>query len=436
MKKSVAVLAGLATALMSVLVAAPQAVADGGAVASVVAPASVTAGRALSVNVTGFSAGESVQFVLQGPQTVSLGTATTDGQGGAAKSFTVPPATLGGSYLLKASDGAGVSASTAVAVASQYHLVSLNANGGKVASSAKSVKAGATLGSLPNPTRKGYTFKGWYTARSGGSKVTSSSKMGSADKVLYAHWAGKKYTVKFVANGGKSLSVKSKSVTMGKSYKKLASVKRTGYSFQGWYTAKSGGVKVTSSVKFTKAAGQKLYAHWKAKTYTVNLKPQSGHVSKTSVKVTYHAKYKVLPTPTRSGYQFNGWYTKKSGGTKVTNSSKVKITKTQTLYAHWTKLKIVGECTGVGCNGKSQCKAGYVPVYAGSGWCDASGCHSVTYLVTCNKTAATGTASAVGCFDAKHGSTVSYLFSQGWTESTALADAKANGYTNCTVVYS
>jgi len=163
--------------------------------------------------------------------------------------------------------------------------------------------------------------------------------MGSTDTTLFAHWAAKKFTVKFSANGGKKLSSKSKRVTMGKSYGKLPSVKRTGYSFLGWFTAKSGGVKVTSGSTFTKAATQILFAHWKAKSYKVKLKAQGGKVSKSSIKVTYHAKYKNLPTPTRSGYSFKGWYTKKSGGTKITNSSKVKITKTQTLYAHWAKTK-------------------------------------------------------------------------------------------------
>ena len=43
-----------------------------------------------------------------------------------------------------------------------------------------------------------------------------------------------------------------------------------------------------------------------------------------------------LPTPTRTGYTFNGWYTAASGGTKKTSTTTVNITSNQTLYAHWT----------------------------------------------------------------------------------------------------
>ena len=46
--------------------------------------------------------------------------------------------------------------------------------------------------------------------------------------------------------------------------------------------------------------------------------------------------YGTLPTPTRSGYDFAGWYTSASGGSRVTASSRYT---TNTLYAHWTKQK-------------------------------------------------------------------------------------------------
>jgi len=55
-------------------------------------------------------------------------------------------------------------------------------------------------------------------------------------------------------------------------------------------------------------------------------------VSKT---VTYNGTYGTLPTPTRTGYTFNGWYTATSGGTKITADTKVTITANQTLYAQW-----------------------------------------------------------------------------------------------------
>ncbi|MGN1193932.1 MAG: InlB B-repeat-containing protein, partial [Acutalibacteraceae bacterium] len=46
--------------------------------------------------------------------------------------------------------------------------------------------------------------------------------------------------------------------------------------------------------------------------------------------------YGTLPTPTRTGYTFDGWYTSATGGTKITSSATVTATGDQTLYAHWT----------------------------------------------------------------------------------------------------
>lgn len=63
-----------------------------------------------------------------------------------------------------------------------------------------------------------------------------------------------------------------------------------------------------------------------------------GTVKTTSQNVTYDSTYGTLPTPTRDGYSFNGWYTAKTGGTKVTNTTKVTTAKDHTLYAQWQKI--------------------------------------------------------------------------------------------------
>lgn len=74
------------------------------------------------------------------------------------------------------------------------HTVNFNANGGSVSTSYKQVTAGETYGDLPTPTRSGYTFDGWYTATSGGTKITSSTFVDlSSDQItLYAHWTQNK----------------------------------------------------------------------------------------------------------------------------------------------------------------------------------------------------------------------------------------------------
>jgi uncharacterized repeat protein (TIGR02543 family) len=76
--------------------------------------------------------------------------------------------------------------------------VTFNANGGKVAGKSKSavqVKKGAKIGKLPKPVRSGHTFKGWYTKKSGGVKISKKYKVAKA-QTLYARW------VKGGANAG------------------------------------------------------------------------------------------------------------------------------------------------------------------------------------------------------------------------------------------
>ena len=89
-------------------------------------------------------------------------------------------------------------------------------------------------------------------------------------------------------------------------------------------------------------------ACWTANQHTVTANANGGTIpttsgwtiasgSKTATKsVTYDSTYGTLPTPTRTGYTFAGWWTAESNGTQIISSTKVAITAAQTLYAHWT----------------------------------------------------------------------------------------------------
>ena len=74
-----------------------------------------------------------------------------------------------------------------------------------------------------------------------------------------------------------------------------------------------------------------LYAHWTANTYQVTFDAQGGNeIAPMSVRADEVVT--DLPTPERTDYAFDGWYTKADGGKKVTELSTVKDV---TLYAHW-----------------------------------------------------------------------------------------------------
>ena len=74
-------------------------------------------------------------------------------------------------------------------------------------------------------------------------------------------------------------------------------------------------------------------------SHSVTFDPNGGSCSPSSKTVTYGSAYGTLPTPTRTGYTFDGWYTAASDGTKVTSETKVTATGNHTLYAHWSQIQ-------------------------------------------------------------------------------------------------
>ena len=153
------------------------------------------------------------------------------------------------------------------------------------------------------------------------------------------------YPVTFNPNGGR-VSQASKVVTIGKTYGTLPTPTRTGYDFDGWYTKEIGGTKVTETTYVGTNPPATLYAHWTAKKYLVTLNANGGKIDTTSGQVstksytaTYGSKYNFLPRPIRTGgYNFDGWYTDQTNGTKVESDTTVTTTKDHILYAHWSLI--------------------------------------------------------------------------------------------------
>lgn len=161
-------------------------------------------------------------------------------------------------------------ATCTVTPASVTYPVTFNPNGGTVGTKSKNVTIGSTYGTLPTPTRTGYSFDGWYTKETDGTKVTETTTVGAnPPTTLYAHWIAKKYLVIFDANGGRintasgQVKTKTDTVTYGSKYNSLPTPTRTGgYNFDGWYTDQTNGTKVTSATTVTTTKDHILYAHW------------------------------------------------------------------------------------------------------------------------------------------------------------------------------
>jgi uncharacterized repeat protein (TIGR02543 family) len=295
-------------------------------------------------------------------------------------------------------------------IANQY-TVTFDAQGGTVNPETKQVTYDSPYGELPVPEREGYTFDGWYTAEVGGSKITAEDKVSTADShTLYAHWTVNQYTISFDSAGGtevaaitldygEAVTPPANPTKTGYTFKgwdpevpstmpaedltlvaqweaieysityhldggtnddanlanytiesatiTLNAATKTGYAFDGWYDAVEGGNLVESIAKGS-TGDKALYARWTANSYTVTLDAQEGIVTPGSIQVTFDSTYEGLPTPTRTGHTFEGWFTEKTGGDKVTAGTTVKTAENHTLYARWTinQYTITFESTG------------------------------------------------------------------------------------------
>lgn len=84
------------------------------------------------------------------------------------------------------------------------YTLTYDANGGTVSPSSKKLDYNEAYGTLPTPVRKGYRFEGWYTATTGGTKVSSITKMGTKDITIYARWTVNTLTINYHAEGAQT----------------------------------------------------------------------------------------------------------------------------------------------------------------------------------------------------------------------------------------
>lgn len=116
--------------------------------------------------------------------------------------------------------------------------------------------------------------------------------------------------------------------------------------FSNQYAARTFTIKIEAGVQ-NQYSGSSHYNNTSftvsiaAQNFTVTFNANGGSTSTSSKTVTYGSTYGTLPTPTRQGYGFLGWFTSASGGTQVTSGTSVSITSNQTLYAHWEPLSIL-----------------------------------------------------------------------------------------------
>lgn len=239
-----------------------------------------------------------------------------------------------GDYVHECSCSAnGATITTKVFWTRFHYTITFNANGGSCDVSSKEMlfdtNYSTQYGSLPTPTRAGYTFGGWYTSTSYTTRFYASTLV-TSNYTLYAKWTANKYTVTFSANGG-SGTMSNISATYDNWVRVTTNAyTRRGYTFAGWLASGLGSnakiwknsttTDLTSSLIIhdyaeirnctdTNGATVKLTAQWTPITYTLKFYSGGGTGSMTDRTVTFDQNFTLVNNGTfkRTGYTFGGW---------------------------------------------------------------------------------------------------------------------------------
>lgn len=183
----------------------------------------------------------------------------------------------------------------------------------------------------------GYIFAGWFkeigciNSLNGNNPYTTESDKSGHSWSAYAKFTPINYNITYTGIDGATHS--NPATYTVEDAITFSAASKTGYTFSGWNPASI--VKGSTGDKSTTAS-------WTANKYDVTYDAQEGYIdgnSSKTIQETYDSKY-TCPIPTRDGYDFQGWYTATSGGSRVTTDTQVKITTAQTLYARWQVVNV------------------------------------------------------------------------------------------------
>lgn len=186
----------------------------------------------------------------------------------------------------------------------------------------------------PNdPTRIGYSFVGWYSDSALNNQVTFPYTMTDSNVIFYAKWQINQYSIIFESNGGSAVT----SIT--KNYNETISEPivptKIGFVFDGWYTDIT--FKTLFIFSVMPANDMTVYARW-IEEHIVTFDYNNGS-SQTTRIVLDNNQIGVLPTPTKVGYTFDGWYETIDFSDARVLSTDI-INSSLTLYAKWNVKSI------------------------------------------------------------------------------------------------
>ena len=146
---------------------------------------------------------------------------------------------------------------------------------------------GTKITAPDNPTRKGYTFKGWDK------EIPETTP--AENITVKAQWEINQYTITFDTNGGSEIAPITQDY--GTKITAPANPTRKGYTFKGWDK---------EIPKIMPAENITVKAQWEINQYTITFDTNGGSEI-APITQDYGTKITAPDNPTRKGYTFKGW---------------------------------------------------------------------------------------------------------------------------------
>lgn len=168
---------------------------------------------------------------------------------------------------------------------------------------------------LPTPVRRGYTFVRWEGSHlsTENDKKVFTFPSSSGYYGLEAIWKLNTYNISYNGNGATDGSVPSQTITVLKENVTVQqnTFVRTGYTFKSWNTKADGsGTTYSPGTSYTALESVTLYAQWEKNQSTLIVNPAGGTWNNNTSAQSFTKGYGEtlsIPTPTRDGYDFDGW---------------------------------------------------------------------------------------------------------------------------------
>jgi uncharacterized repeat protein (TIGR02543 family) len=200
----------------------------------------------------------------------------------------------------------------------QTYTISYNANGGTGAPSSQTKTYGTTLTlSDKKPTKSNSSATGYkVTFDTQGGSAVSAITSSKTTTYTFSKWntksdgSGTSYNAgaSYTANAAATLYAQYTSSTSNGAITLPSAPTKSGYTFNGWYDAASGGTKIgNAGASYTPTKAITLYAQWTASGYTITYTLNGGTVSGNPTSYTADTATFTLKNPTRTGYDFAGW---------------------------------------------------------------------------------------------------------------------------------